>query len=168
MFELHRLGKHSFGDRELFTAKASGLDELPSSISLSSRHFVCLMALDAEILSTNSIATLAHKLLQSGCVYFSCWGPDSSRVHDLIDLADIDMHPEGPWAMTTWHEDESLSEALWHVLNVSWPDSAFEHDCTSTLAISMGNADWATEIHSAFNDPSSFTTRILNSNGGAA
>jgi hypothetical protein len=65
--------------------------------------------------------------------------------------------------MTTWHAEDPLSEALWLLMNVAWPDKAFEDSCNSTIAICVGPADWTSQVRTAFSDPAAFTASVLAS-----
>jgi hypothetical protein len=51
-----------------------------------------------------------------------------------------------PVIMTTWHEKDSLDEALWFFLTTAWPDDAYSDNCKSSLAIVVGNSDLETQI----------------------
>lgn len=57
-------------------------------------------------------------LVDSGCMYMMAWGIDSSSWDDSVDWANIEQFdyapiPEESSVITTWHEDESLSEVFW-------------------------------------------------------
>ena len=91
-----------------------------------------------------------------------CWGPDCERVHDAIDLADLEWRPDGPWAMTTWHAREPLAEAIWFALFVAWPDPTFEDNCGSVVGVSIGSPAWAAELRTAFAAPSEFSARHVD------
>jgi hypothetical protein len=57
-------------------------------------------------------------LVRSGCLYAVAWGTDCEAWHDDIDEAllvafDFNDIPENRHVMTTWHNDEPLSEAFW-------------------------------------------------------
>jgi len=115
-----RLGSYFFGNRELFMLDALRPEDISETLALPSPYFACLLAWDATNTSDDSIVMLAHRLLSAGCVYVCCWGPDCERVHDLIDQVDSQLNSgTGSIAMTTWHAEESLTEALWFLLNVA-------------------------------------------------
>ena len=57
-------------------------------------------------------------LVQSGCLYAMTWGANCSSWHDSIDMANIEQFnfneiPDDKFVMTTWHENETLSEVFW-------------------------------------------------------
>ncbi len=66
---------------------------------------------DSEQESVGEISRVAEVLLGSGGVYFCTWGNGCERVHDIIE---VDPDPaDDSVVMTTWHDDETLDEALW-------------------------------------------------------
>ena len=136
---------------------------IPAVVSAPGPHFVCLLAWDARGAADAEVAVLADRLLQAGCVFAVCWGPDCERVHDIFDAADLDRRPDGPWAMTTWHTDDPLAEAVWFALFVAWPDAAFEDTCGSVVGVSVGSPRWAAEMRAAFTAPGEFGARHLGS-----
>lgn len=48
--------------------------------------------------------------------------------------------------MTTWHDNEPLSEALWFFANAAFPDERFAPDCTDWVAVAVGNESWEREF----------------------
>ena len=51
----------------------------------------------------------------------------------------------GP-VMTTWHDSESLSEALEFFLSLTITDEAFAGECKSALIISVASPEWSDEV----------------------
>jgi hypothetical protein len=85
------------------------------------------------------------------------WGPDCERVHDIVDEERDARNPNGPGVvMTTWHEDESLTEALWFVLAATTPDDVHVDAGGATVGVSIGSSAWADEMRDAFARPSAF------------
>jgi hypothetical protein len=146
-------------ERRLFVLEVAGPDNVPSACPLPGPYFACLLAWDAQTASDESIAAVASRLLRAGCVYVCCWGPDCSRVHDLFDLAELELRPDGPWAMSTWHGAEPLSEALWFLLSCSWPDDAYFDGCRAAVGIVMNSPTWAAEVRAALSAPRDFLAR---------
>lgn len=57
-------------------------------------------------------------LVASRCRYMLAWGPECSSWDDSVDEASLEAFdygeiPESEFIMTTWHEDEELSEVFW-------------------------------------------------------
>jgi hypothetical protein len=55
-------------------------------------------------------------LVDSGCLYMLAWGPDCSLWDDSVDWANLEKFayyvPGDKHVITTWHEDEALSEVF--------------------------------------------------------
>jgi hypothetical protein len=133
------------------------------------RHFVCLLAWDTSETSVDAISEVAERLLRLGASYFVCWGPDCGRVHDIIDEIAAHDHaafdiPDDSCIMTTWHEDETLEQALWFFLVCTGPAQPYDESTQAALAISIGSSAWAETIRSALSDSKAFFDTV---NGAA-
>jgi hypothetical protein len=128
---------------------ADSLTDLPALIKPSGAHFVLLLALDATKLEADLIHTVAEALLNKGMVYACVWRPDCERVHDTIDQAIIQRNPDetnGNVVMTTWHDKDPISEAVWFFLNCAWPADDYVHTCSDWIAAVIGNPAWEAEV----------------------
>lgn len=61
---------------------------------------------------------LAKWLVESGCLYVVAWGVECEKWHDTVDWTVLEAYdfgdiPDNKFVMTTWHNKEPLSEALW-------------------------------------------------------
>jgi len=94
------------------------------------------------------LGELCSQLLKLGCAYLSTWGPDCERVHDIMDkVADAESNITSGVVMTTWHDDESLSEALWYFLNCTHPDEEYApKGCDLGLVVVVASKEWTAEI----------------------
>jgi hypothetical protein len=158
------VGRDDITERDLFTLELRSPEDHPGRITLSSPRFACLVAWDASEVSSERIAALARKLLDSGAVYICAWGPNCERVHDIIDEEEVGPNPPTEVdrvVMTTWHSGEPLAEAIWFVLHNSWPDEAYAAGCGATLGVAIGSPAWAAEIHTAFSNPREFSAQVL-------
>jgi hypothetical protein len=57
-------------------------------------------------------------LVQSGCRYMMAWGQECESWDDSVDEANLEAFdygdiPEDRVVMTTWHENEELSDVFW-------------------------------------------------------
>jgi hypothetical protein len=143
MKSIDPLGIEPDSNREFFAVHLADFTSPVDSLKLSSQHFGVLIAADATGVDVAAISHLAAKLLSLGCVYICTWGPDCSRVHDIFDEESFDIEPG---TMTTWHDNESLDEALWFFAFAAFPDDAYAKTCSSALAISIGNSSWEEQI----------------------
>jgi hypothetical protein len=130
------------------------LDELkwPPSLQLPSRRFRLFIAADTSEASTQLISEFALAALNSGMVYFCSSGPGCERFHDIVDeVVTEDSIGESRFAgpastdvvMTTWHEHETLEEALDFFATCAVPTDGFAADSDFRLVICVNNPDWA-------------------------
>lgn len=94
---------------------------------LVSRPFRAVMI--AELTADQSWrSNVASWLVDSGCLYFIAWGEDCESWHDAVDWAVLEDFnfgdiPDDRLVITTWHDKEPLTEALWFAGNsASHPD----------------------------------------------
>jgi len=151
-----KLGHSEFGSRDLYALDLRHYRIPSGAFKDITGHFIACLAMDGTEATDEEIKAIAADLTQAGCVYICCWGPDSERVHNLIDQEDLALHPGVPWNMTTWQNDVPLSEALWFSINSAWPDSAFEESTHAVVGISFNNPDWADLVSAALSDPIAF------------
>lgn len=60
-------------------------------------------------------------IVESGCLYMMAWGIACSSWNDSVDWALFRRHdfndvPDDQFVMTTWHDNEPLSEVFFHAL----------------------------------------------------
>lgn len=168
-----RAGHQGDGQRLLYLlTTAASPTVLQTSIETGTRHFACFIAWDARFASTQEICSLARYLLDAGCVYFCCWGPGCERVHDIIDEEyagdGTSISNDASTIMTTWHNDETLDEAVWFALNAAFPDDRFFENARALVGICIGNATWSSRIAEVFADPVAFSERHRSSGSDAA
>ncbi len=163
MAEVVRVGRGGVCGRDLFVIEVAGPDDVSAVLQLPGPYFACLLACDATAVPTTKVLALARRLLQAGCVYVCCWGPGCERVHDVLDEVDLDLRPDGPITMTTWHSNDSLARALWFFLSCTRPNDAYVDECRAGVGIAIGSADWAAEVRAALSSPEAFCSRVLAS-----
>jgi len=121
MSDLRRLScdaRDGSPSREVFVLTLEGLDAWPEELPPIDRRFSLRLGLDGRDVATDDFAAwraFVDRVLPQGLAYFSTWGPDCERLHDLMDETIVECElAEGtaPFLMTTWHADESLEEAL--------------------------------------------------------
>jgi hypothetical protein len=67
-------------------------------------------------------------LVDSGCVYMLAWGRECSSWDTSVDLANLQAYdygdiPDDGFVMTTWHEQEPLSEVFWFAKNCAFAET---------------------------------------------
>ena len=157
-------GRDDVSGRELYSLHLETADGL-SQLNLSSPKFVAFLAWDSSHATIEAISQVAEKLLNSGCVYLCAWGNGCERVHDIMDVVLVGPDPSDDVApvMTTWHQDDSLDEALWFFLNSTWPDDQYFDDCRSAIAITVGGSrEFQDRIAFALTYPREFSGQVLS------
>jgi hypothetical protein len=153
---LERLNALSDPERELFHLELGRPEDLPETLALPSRHFVCLLAWDADQASTQSITRLARSLLAAGAAYVCTWGRGCERVHDLFDeeiVSNVMDEDTDSTIMTTWHDDETLVQAAWFALFVAFPTESFARTCRAVVGVTVGSPVYAAEVRTALRSP---------------
>lgn len=84
--------------------------DLPLPISALKRPFAVLLdARDPEWADSLFLSRKAAELLDAGCRYYVCFGPDSELVHDQIDDVIVN-HVCEVNVLTTFHDDETVED----------------------------------------------------------
>jgi hypothetical protein len=146
---LFHIGHSVLIERELYSLTLPNFGELPVGLELPTQHFAAFVACDATSVDSSVLEALARSLLKSGCVYFCSWGPNCEKVHDCFDS---ECYAKFPVIMTTWHDEESLDEALWFFVSDTHPDEAYYSTCGCGVAISIGNTAWSEHIRARLDD----------------
>lgn len=162
---MKRHGTNPSSDRPLYSENVADFAAL-AEISLPSAHTVVLLAADAREVPAEVIAGVAKRLLDLGLIYVCVWGPDCERVHDIFDEVHVGDGCTEPdfTLMSTWHEDESLDEAVWFFTQCAFPLDT-EIETTSYVAISVERTDWAGVIDAALSDVPAFAHRMRDHEG---
>ncbi len=132
--------------------------------------FVTLLTADARGVDSERIANAARTMLDAGCAYFCTWGPRCKHVHDVIDevRAIPDPNPSADTVvMTTWHDDESLDEALCFLLSTACPAESFIDTWRGLVVITVNPTDSVRgRVASALVDAHAFLERMWASDDG--
>jgi hypothetical protein len=127
----------------------------PSGVEIPHGRFRLFVAADATHISTETISEFARSALTNGMVYFCAWGQGCERFHDIVDeiiVADgigeqLFVRPnKGDVIMTTWHDDETLEDALDYFINSARPTDGFEPHSEYWVAICLTNHVWRADI----------------------
>ena len=80
--------------------------------------FALLTALNTTAVDDETFTRFAKRLIVAGCRHACTWSPGCVRVHDAFDAVNIDLDErvEEIFVLTTWHDDDSLDEAMWYSL----------------------------------------------------
>ncbi len=167
MTNIEHVGSDPLTERELFLLDLQKPEDLSNDFSMPSAHFACMIAWDSEFATVEQISDLVEPLIKYGGAYFCTWGSGCKRVHDIID--EIDSYtsndsgsPEDSVIMTTWHDNEPLDEVIEFFLNLTDPHPYYEETLKSSIAISIGSAEWFSIIRNALKNPMKFRNDIEN------
>jgi hypothetical protein len=85
------------------------------------RPFRAAVLIESEV-NEKWQARVSEWLVQFGCLYMVAWGIRCSSWDDSVDIAALEKYdycdaPEAEFVMTTWHESEPLSDALFYLKN---------------------------------------------------
>jgi hypothetical protein len=132
----------------VFLVWARDLEDLPPQLVLPCARFVLLLAYDADAKAVRLVETLEH-LLDAGCVYLCTWGAGCEHVHDMMDEVivgrDLDDPHDGT-IMTTWHDKQSVIEAVDFALMWAKPDENYREGCDAIVVATIGDATAPDEL----------------------
>lgn len=158
--KIQKLGRAASLARDLYALNLQTPDDVPRRLQLPSPKFACLLIWDAAGTSPDTIARVVQTLVDSGCSYFSAWGSSCELVHDIFDEVEVGDgldFDESASAVTTWHEDDSLEEALRFFLRDTNPMDRLRGATKCGLAIVLGDTDGRWDrVQSALAQPAEF------------
>jgi hypothetical protein len=124
----------------------------PADLQISSKYFRLFVAADTTSTSSDQIAAFARNALMSGMVYCCSWGPDCERFHDIVDEVWIASDQSSDrllvrpgiadTVMTTWHDDETLEDALEFFVHSALPTNGYEAKSSFWVAVAVANSNW--------------------------
>lgn len=123
----------------------------PASLKIPSKKFRLFVAADVRNIDVQALADFGAIALKNGMVYFCAWGPGCERFHDIVDevIVTDDLGQRlfaGPsphdTVMTTWHDKETLEEAVDFFANATFPTEGFQPDSNYWVAICLQNNEW--------------------------
>jgi hypothetical protein len=138
-------------EKVVYLCPSDTIEAVADTTTLSSPNFGLFVAMNAVHVTDESILKGAKKLLSKGLACVCAWGPDCKRVHDLFDVAAREINDElsgDDVIMTTWHDDESIEEALWHFIHSEYVTEKFEKTCKDWIIAPISNSEWEHLIRS--------------------
>ena len=130
--------------KSLFFCPCEDFEGLATEVRSNSPHFGLFIAADASKVSNERVRAVANVLIGRGLAWLCTWGPDCEKVHDDFDSAAVLADPECKRGviMTTWHDDEPLSEAIWFFVSAAFPDKSYEKTCLEWIVAGVGTDQW--------------------------
>lgn len=107
-----------------------------------------------QAVSESWLDRVAKWIVDSGCLYVVAWGVDCETWHDSVDWAVLEVFdygeiPDERFIMTTWHNDEPMSEAFWFAGHCAFhPDV----ELPETLILHVASEAKAADMLQAFSD----------------
>jgi len=127
------------------------LDTLAEFVPRTNPYLVILLACDGSTLSDSAIRRALQPLFDQGLRYLCTWGPDCERIHDLADQLTLNQLGDD-LVMTTWHEGESLKEAVWYLVNCAEPANNLLGDKCDQVAVIVANESWYQQTQDALQE----------------
>lgn len=144
-------------DETKFTVIAADSLVWPESLTIPSARFRLFVAAETHDLSVEQISRFAEAALVRGMVYFCAWGVGCSRFHDIVDETLVEdevfgknrFTPPTPndTIMTTWHEHDTLEDALDFFATCAFPSDGYAEDSDYRVVICVGHPEWAVTAH---------------------
>jgi hypothetical protein len=144
---IEKLKRKDNFERDIILISISNIEEFDfKALPQLSRYFTLFIANNKEVI-TEKYSTKADELIKSGLVYLCTWGNDCERIHDIVDEEIVSLEIEQTRnvnddnvIMTTWHNKESLKDALWFFLKNTMPTEKYYNECKSALVLIIGNS----------------------------
>jgi len=127
--------------RAFYGLSVLSLAQWPDDLSLGSDFLAVFVVADGTTETTEELGEWARRALAQGLVYSCSWGPGSESVHDVVDWEELARHnydTTGPIIMTTWHDSETLDEAVDFFMVSALPDKPFPLNSTAWLVVEVG------------------------------
>lgn len=111
--------------------------------------FILFIAAKASTNEEERIRRFAANAIEAGCAYVCTWGEGSSYLHDTFDLASMDAKRS---VMSSWHDDETLPDALWFALCNAWPDEDEFPSAAEAMVLLAVEEPWNDEVRRLVDD----------------
>jgi len=139
--------------RELYLASVEAFNQWSEALNEQStprrpgEGFSLMILADATGVDNDAVGALADWCLENGLFSVSVWGPGCERVHDVFDEEDVIKGPSAATrgkavVMSTWHESESLLEALEYFWTSTFEDESVDWG-PAWIILVVGRNDWA-------------------------
>jgi len=140
-------------DQSQFGVVLVDLLSWPGQVDIPVRRFRLFVAADSTRNSVEEISHFSEIALTRGMVYFCGWGPGCERFHDILDEVIVGDETvgqnrfapptPGDTVMTTWHDRDTLEEALDFFVTCAVPSEGYLKESSYWLVVCVGHPDWA-------------------------
>lgn len=143
MTQPHATFTEQYSGRKIELFGAQKLDELPALLGGQAAPFILFLGTGTTPLAESALVRLFGQVIQRGCVYACCWGPQAAYLETCFDQAEAMVHPGAKSVvMTTNHEIDSLEDAIWFAVHAAYPDDDYEDGWERLVVVTVGNEDW--------------------------
>jgi hypothetical protein len=127
----------------------------PADLQIFSKYFRLFVAADSISASRDQIAAFVGDALMNGMVYCCSWGAGCERLHDIVDKVwvagesgsqRLARPTTDDTVMTTWHEDETLEDALEFFVRSALPTPGYEAESNFWVVVAVANSNWTRVI----------------------
>jgi hypothetical protein len=149
--------EEDFGQRVLYLAHVADLAEWPDFLAADGALPVNALFLATEDAPKQEhVVALAEQLVRRGLFWVSTWGAECERIHDLFDevdvTVDVELQEQGfdvdTVVISTWHNKDSLEEALEFFWTAAFPDEGKTYGPTF-VALAVGSESFRAEVEQA-------------------
>jgi len=120
--------------------------------------FILFVAASASRDDEVEIRRFSEDAVDSGCAYVCTWGTNCELVHDLFDLASI---AADRFVMSSWHNDDSLAEAVYFALTDAWPDDNQFPNAAEAAVILAVEEQWIGEVRRLLTDQEELARHVV-------
>ena len=145
---IKKINNKDFFGRDIIYVFVNEIEKFDlTKITITAKYFTLFisntLSLDIDIFFNK-----AKELLKAGLVYMCAWGNECEKIHDLFDDANVilevdeEIKPliEGNVVMTTWHENDTLQDAIEFFLMNTSPTEQFYDECKTSIVLQVGHS----------------------------
>lgn len=143
-------------DRDHFRLHVERPEAWPTLLDLPTEAFVLFLAWDASDATVEQANCIIHPALDRGVEYVCTWGARCEWVHDGFDeeivMREIEsgvQRDADEVIMTTWHDDDSLYDAVWFSVFSAIPPHCYDGTPWSVVCASVGDEDLRRRVDEA-------------------
>ncbi len=152
-------------ERDVLYSFVSNLSAISKDSTEISKYFILFIACDFSKYSIDELSDFAEKMLDSGVACVCTFGTDCGKMHDIFDdiivYREVIEKKEFPHILTTWHENDTLDEALWFGLFSAFVDDDYIKECKSTLIVAVEDEEWNKHLLSKLSNIRNFHQETL-------
>jgi hypothetical protein len=141
-------------ERAMYVVELPRLGDYPDELERPGPHFVAFVAADVAAASDEELARFARTLVTQGASYVCAWGPGCERLRDAVDEVRDDV-------TTSWHQDDTLDEALWFALFATVPDERYLETTDAVLAVVVAEPKWAAQVRGRLGNPKALSDAVV-------